>query len=357
MNSKRVLMFIDSIGYGGAQNQFVNLAVLLRSQGYKVKILVIYDEFDFYKPILKDIEIICDKKSKNPLRRIMRIPRLINKEKNDVVIAYLDTQCILACIARIFSKFKLIVSERNTTQILSRTEKIKFWFYRFADYIVPNSYTQGRYIAQLKPQYKDRIRVITNTIDLKRFYPSEVLVHNNVPQIISVGRNIMQKNYLGMVEVVKILRDRGVVAHFNWYAGECDSNYQQMVFDKIKSYGLEDWISILEPTQSIGDKYRENDFFWLYSFFEGFPNVLCEAMACGLPVACSSVCDNGDIVKEDKNGVLASPNNHEEMANKLCKLLGYNEITLKRMSENNVGRVKTLCSESTFIDKYLRLIN
>lgn len=349
-------MFIDSIGYGGAQNQFVNLAVLLKEHGFQVKVLVIYDEYDFYKPILKDIEVICDKKSKRPLNRVLRIPRLINKEKPDVVIAYLDTQCTLACVARIFSRFKLIVSERNTTQVLSKKEKVKFWLYRFADYIVPNSYTQGRYIAKLKPKYRDKIQVITNTIDLKRFYPSEARVHNNVPQIISVGRNILQKNYLGMVEVVKLLKEKDVIAHFNWYAGECDASYQQLVFEKIKSYGLEDMISILEPTQSIGDKYRESDFFWLYSFFEGFPNVLCEAMACGLPVACSNVCDNGDIVKEGENGVLADPNNYQEMANQMYKLLGYDEEKIKQLSKNNIDRVKLLCSEKTFIDKYLKLI-
>lgn len=354
---KNILMFIDSIGYGGAQNQFVNLAVLLKQQGYNVKILVIYDEYDFYKSALDGIEILCDQKSKKHFQRVFRIPKLIVQQKPDIVIAYLDSQCELACIAKIFSKFKLIVSERNTTQHLGWKERIKFWLFRFADYIVPNSYTQGCFIAKLKPRSKEKIKVITNAIDLKRFYPSELHRNNNIPQIISVGRNTYQKNYLGMIEVIKILKERDIKAHFNWYAGECEANYQKIVYDNIKKYGLEGLITIYEPTQNIGDKYRESDFFWLYSFYEGFPNVLCEAMACGLPVACSDVCDNGNIVKEGENGVLAAPNNYVEMADQLCKLISYDEQKLKLISETNVRKVKTLCSDKAFLDKYLELIN
>ena len=350
-------MFIDSVGYGGAQNQFVNLAVLLKGQGYQVKILVVYDEYDFYKGTLDGIDVICDQKSKKPINRLWRIPRLIVREKPDIVIAYLDSQCVLSCIARMFSKFKLIVSERNTTQAVGVKDRIKFWLFRFADYIIPNSYTQGRFIAKLNPGYEEKIKVITNAIDLKRFYPSESRCGNEIPQIISVGRNIYQKNYLGMIEVIKILKERDIKVHFNWFAGKCDANYQTLVNNRIKNYGLEDMITVYEPTQSIGDKYRENDFFWLYSLFEGFPNVLCEAMACGLPVACSNVCDNGDIVIEGENGVLASPDNYVEMADQLCTLLAYDDQKLRLIAESNVKRIEALCSERSFLAKYLELIN
>lgn len=356
-NQKKILMFIDSIGYGGAQNQFVNLALLLKEQGYQIKILVVYDEFDFYKDILKDIDIICDQKAKKKLYRIMRLPMLIKKQSPDIVIAYLDSQCEIACVAKAISKFKLIVSERNTTQHLGLKDRIKFWLFRFADFIVPNSNTQGRFIASHYPNLKDKIRVITNAIDTKRFYPLEVRTHNEHQQVISVGRNIYQKNYLGMLEVLKILKARNIKVHFNWYAGDCDDSYGNLVKDIIRKYKLEDMVSIFEPTQEIGNKYRESDFFWLYSFFEGFPNVLCEAMACGLPVACSNVCDNGDIVEEGTNGVLADPHNPLEMADQLCKLLSYDEEKLNQMSANNISRINSLCSEDVFLRKYLELIN
>ncbi len=354
---KRLLLFIDSIGYGGAQKQFVCLCRLLKNADYDVKVLVIYDEFDFYKPFLEDIEVNCDHASKNTFRRLFRIPRLIKKQKADVVISYLDTQCILACLAKMTSKFKLIVSERNTTQHVGFKERIKFWLFRYADYIVPNSYTQGRFISNNYKNLANKVKVITNTIDQVTFFPSGKYAYNDTPEVISVGRNLYQKNYLGMVDCVNILKQRGVKAHFTWYAGiNGDDDYHVNVEKRIKDYGLHNTITIKEPTNKIADCYRNSDFFWLASFYEGFPNVLCEAMMCGLPVACGKVCDNGDIVKDGENGFLFNPHNTEEMANQVQKLLSLTIEERKCMSIKNIERIKELCSEDRFKEKYVQLI-
>lgn len=353
---KKILMFIDSIGYGGAQKQFVCLANLLKSKGYQVKILVIYDELDFYFSSLNGIEILCDQKSRSHFMRLIRIPRIMANEKPDVVISYLDSQCILACLAKLLGGFKVIVSERNTTQVLNFRERIKFWTYKLADYIVPNSYAQGDFIIKNYHSLSNKVRVITNVIEDREFRPAEKKVNNDVPQIISVGRNVYQKNYLGMVETVKILKDRGVNVHFNWYAEEYPCNYYQGVYKKISEYNLHDMISIFKPVKEIADKYRESDFFWLASFFEGFPNVLCEAMKCGLPVACSNVCDNPHIVEEGVNGYLFNPNSPKEMADKIEKLLNLNKIERGKMIKANVAKIEELCSSSVFLEKYIKLI-
>lgn len=349
-------MFIDSVGYGGAQKQFVCLSNLLKSKGYEVIILVVYSDFDFYRSSLNDIDIICDDKSRKPLNRLLRLPIFIAKQKPDVVISFLDSQCIIASLAKLLGKFKLIVSERNTTQELTRQEKIKFWLYRFADFIVPNSFSQGSFIKEHYPSLRSKVRVITNVISQNEFTPSKVLAPNHIPQIISVGRNVYQKNYLGMVETVKIIKDRGVKAHFVWYAGKYTDNYYLSVEKKISEYGLEDMISIYDPVKNIADKYRESDIFWIASFYEGFPNVLCEAMACGLPVVCSNVCDNGIIAENGKNGFHCSPDNPEDMAEQLIRMIEMPEEKVQQISHNNIKRIEELCSENAFINKYVGLI-
>ena len=45
---KRILLFIDSLGAGGAQRQLVGLAVMLKRRGYAVKVVTYYDH-PFYK--------------------------------------------------------------------------------------------------------------------------------------------------------------------------------------------------------------------------------------------------------------------------------------------------------------------
>ena len=72
----------------------------------------------------------------------------------------------------------------------------------------------------------------------------------------------------------------------------------------IEQYGLEDTFVFHEPCSNIFEKYQESDIFVLPSINEGFPNVLCEAMSCGLPILGTDVCDNSSIVRHEENGYL-----------------------------------------------------
>lgn len=356
---KRIICLIDSLGAGGAQRQLVGLAAALKGCGYDVEVAIYHRDF-FYLDILKEAQVPCEliKGASSKYKRFWLIAKYLQRKSPDVVVAYLDSPCICACIAKLLNhKFKLIVSERNTTQRLSFQEQLKFYLYRFADRIVPNSFTQGQFIKNNYPNLERKIDVITNFIDIKSFVPSEQMQNNAIPQVISVGRTTVQKNYLNMVEAVNILVQKGVIAHFNWYAKSFEDQYRYEINERIKAYHLEHVISIYEPVEDIADRYRESDIFWLASYFEGFPNVLCEAMACGLPVACSNVCDNPYIVNGVANGVLFDPNSPQDMADKIALLLQKTIDEKHQMSLNNVNRIQELCSFNTFISHYRRLID
>lgn len=355
---KQILCLIDSLGAGGAQRQMVCLANLLKERGYDVLVAFYHNDL-FYADRLKDsnVPFVYLEKASHKKWRFLYIARYIKKNRPDVVIAFLDTPSICACVTKMLvHKFKLIVSERNCTQNLTKQEKIKFFLYKFADYIVPNSFTQGNFISKHYPRLKKKIHVVSNVIALEAFVPRLHAPENKVPQVISVGRSIEQKNYLGMVEAVRLLVKRGVRAHFNWYANTLDGNYHQKVENKIKEYHLEDMISVYDPVKNIADKYRDSDLFWIASYYEGFPNVLCEAMACGLPVVCSDVCDNSLIVSDKINGYLFNPDSPEQMADRLERLLNLSEEKKKHMATMNISRIKELCSEQTFINKYINII-
>lgn len=329
MEKKRILLFIDSLGAGGAQRQLVGLALMLKARGFDVCVVMYHDE-SFYKQMLLDDDIPCLLILSGKLSRIPRFHLLTKQYKPDLVIAYLESPSIIACISKLFGrKFKLIVSERNTSQQINLKERIRFNFFRIADCVVPNSFSQQSFINKYASYLSKKTKVITNFVDTENFIPLENKKRRDGVQEIVVAASIWgPKNTLNFIEAVEILSKRITNFHISWY-GKIGKNTpyidkcNQLIIEK----GLQKYIELLDKTKEIKVKYQQADLFCLPSFYEGTPNVIGEAIACGLPVVCSNVCDNAIYVKEGINGFLFDPKVPQDIADKLFKSLSMNEDT------------------------------
>lgn len=355
--NKRILCLIDSLASGGAQRQMVGLSSLLKERGYLVKVATYYD-IPFYYQQLQDngVDFEYVPCGTGLLERLSRIRQVIKRFDPDVVISYLDTPNILASLLHVLNRkrWRLIVSERNTTQSLSRRERIKFFLYRFADYIVPNSYSQKDFIAHFCPRCSDKCHVITNFVDTNAFVPLENATGSDRMTIIGVGRVLKQKNIPMLIEAVRMVRERGKVVHVDWYGEKFDSYDECMTL--IKQYNLEDSFEFHDASKNIVEKYQQACLFVLPSIFEGFPNVLCEAMACGLPVIATDVCDNGRIVQHEGNGYIVPSNDALALSHRLLQFI---ELPLSQriaMGEKSRDLALEMFSKDAFIKKYLKLI-
>lgn len=353
----RVLCLIDSLSSGGAQRQMVGLAGLLKMEGYEVKVVTYYD-FPFYLPqILEsgvDYEYLpC---TTGLIDRFFKIGSTIKQFKPGCVISYLDTPNILSCLLHSFHKreWKLIVSERNTTQILSIRERMKFALYRFADYVVPNSYSQAEFIAKYYPNYTNKCHVITNFVETEVFTPIENKKFSRTLRIIGVGRIAEQKNIPMLIEAIKIVHERGYDVHVDWYGSKFET--YDICFQLIKQYHLESVFMFHDTSSNIIRKYQESDIIVLPSNYEGFPNVLCEAMSCGLPVIATDVCDNGRIVHNNENGYLILSGDTMNLAQKLIQFMELPIEKRRAMGEKSRKLSVTLFSKVSFVEKYVKLI-
>lgn len=90
--------------------------------------------------------------------------------------------------------------------------------------------------------------------------------------------------------------------------------------------------------------------------YEGFPNVVCEAMSCGLPVLCSNVCDNPNIVENGVNGYLFDPNNEIDIADTIEKFMKDMLPKADKIAKLNRDKIQHLCSPKAFVQKYLDII-
>lgn len=355
----KIILFTDSLGAGGAQRQLVGLAKLLKQTGENIIVLT-YHKDDFYASFLRENGVMYKliDNSQNALKRIIKVCKYIRYEKPDVLIAYQEVPSLIACLAKICNpNVKLIVSERNTTQVIDKNVNIRFYFYRLADAIVPNSYSQERFIKEHYSNLAKKVTTITNFVDLIKFDVPQEVNRSHKPTIMIAASIFPSKNTLGFIEALKLVKKdcRFLV---KWYGfSERNIEYYNQCLQKIKEYKLDDYIQLLPKTHNIKECYHSADYFCLPSFFEGTPNVICEAISCGLPVICSDVSDNSIYVHEEENGFLFDPKSPESIANAIERILSINEKQYIEYSKKSRKIAEDKLSGKTFLKKYEEVIN
>ena len=363
----RVLLLIDSLYSGGAQRQLVGLAVLLKENGYNVKVAD-YWNYDFYDDFLIEHDIEFEHRvAKGKLNIFKSILSLIRDYKPDAVICYLEHSASIACIIKLLhltESFRLIVSERNTTQRVKFEDFVRFTLFRLAaDVVVPNSRSQTEFIKKYFSGISRKIVTITNFLDTEIFRPDESYKRenpNNRPlRFIVVGRVVKQKNPLLFLRAVAIARRLRPDKKFfvDWYGQPYPPLFFETCLNLKNNLGLDNIVKFYSATNDILSEYQSSDIFILPSIYEGYPNVLCEAMSCGLPVAASSICDNPDILENGDIGLLFDPYSVEDMASKIISFLDMSDTDLMHMGEKSRKAAILKFSKEKFIKTYMSLLN
>lgn len=357
---KRIFLFMDSLGAGGAQRQLTGLAVMLKNRGYAVKVVTYYD-LPFYKYVLDDN--CCEYECLNVSSKLClpKLIRSIRHFKTNVVISYQTTPNALACVAAVMTGVRLIVSERNTHFALNLKDKLVFQLYRRAYKVVPNSYSEGGFIRGHFPFLADKTVVISNFVDLNVFTP--VADKKVVRDFLVVASVKASKNTKNFIRAVRMAKDNGCDIKVKWYGVNPSSSdlpenvrYARECLDMVKTLGLEESIRLLPKRKDIQSAYREAGIFCLPSLFEGTPNVICEAMASGLPVIASRVCDNSHYVHDGENGILFNPDVPESIANAIMNIYGKSDEELRVWGLRSRDIAEEICSEESFVNKYIELI-
>ena len=337
-NKKNVVLFIDSLGSGGAQRQVVNLAVSLKKQNYNVSV-VVYLEKSFYKEILDNNEVPVVSCVGNKLTRIFRVRRKINSLKPDVVIAFLEGACFMACISKIGKKWKLITTERSAKESTFTSKRNKFFnkFEKYSDIKIGNSHNAINMWKKYYPKFSDRYHVIYNGTTIpENLIDSNYQYRKDGKLNLVVAASYQElKNPIAVVEAVNLLtEEQKSQLRINWY-GQPVVAGNTLIFDTAKAnadkYGLDEIIKFNNETNEIYKKMSESDAVGLFSTVEGLPNVICEGMMLGKPIVMSKVSDYNVLV--NGNGFLCDPNCIESIKDALASMINATNDELKEMGK------------------------
>jgi glycosyltransferase involved in cell wall biosynthesis len=356
---KRILCFIDSLGSGGAQRQMTELAKLLHQAGYPIKVVywVYYENDHFLEDELSENNVPFEyaPQMKKTSTRILEMHKIIHQNNPDVVLSYYSGISKLLCVDHLLYRktYKLIVSERSITTMVSMETKIKYLLYHFADVIVPNSTTEAEFIRTRFPFLKGKIKTINNFVDEDKFYPSEKsVVDYEKTNAIFVGRFNEAKNIPNLLKAIGIIKNKGYHFHIDFYGRDIAEHCNALV----KELDIEGMVSFCDQSRIIEEKYREHNLFIIASLWEGFPNVLCEAMCCGLPVLGSRVSDIPYIMEDGKNGFIFAPKDINDMADKIIRYLQLDAKEKFQMAKHSETLSQDKFKKNSFLNKYIELI-
>lgn len=359
---RRIICLIDNLGSGGAQRQMVNLAVLLKDYGYDVD-FVVYADIGFYEPTLVNKGIPIKKLlARSSIERVISVCSYINKKSPDVVIAFLEVPCFLACVSKMLGgRFKVITTERSAKMHTFRNKRNKFfnWFERYSDAKIGNSENAMKLWESNYPKYKEKYGVIYNPV----LMPQECnenfnYLRDGTLHLVVAASYQELKNPLGVIAAVDLLgkEDRARL-RIDWYGRAEVTIGDTKIYDeavrRIKENGLQDTIVLHGETQDIYSIMQSSDVVGLFSTVEGLPNAICEGMMLGKPIIMTRVSDYD--VLTDGNGILCDPD-PESIASAFRRLLALSHEELEEMGKMSAEKAKKLFGKESIIRQWVEVI-
>ena len=354
-----ILCFIDTLGGGGAQRQLVSLATTMAEQGHQVEVLT-YHPHDFFVPTLKQYGIPYKTISPTPLiKRLYLLFKEFNSFNGDAVLAFLEGPSFYAELFGLPKRrWGLVVSER----LIVNTNKSRLSFRMFhnvADYIICNSQNTKKDLVKVYPKLFNKARCIYNAVDLDGFSPRQERKNDEAPQLIrfiTVANYSERKNVMGVVQALIKCGQCGKQFEFDWYGANVERDVCDKARNAIRDAQMETIIRLHDQTSDAAAVYRQADALILGSFVEGLPNVVCEAMASGLPILMSDVSDARYLVEPGINGYLFPPDFPEIIAQQIMIFLALNKAQRIAMGRASRQKAEVLFNRHKNTSCYLELL-
>ena len=363
MKNKKITCFICGLSSGGAEHQISILSKLLFQRGYDVELVTFADVPDHYD-VFDGIQRIRLAQGKSRIEKLFSIFKYFLLSRLDCVISFGRRENMLCLLPLIFRRnINVIAGERNFTSGRDGIwDKIIIkYLYRRANVIVPNSYAQRELLLSYRPEFVNKIKVVTNYTDLS-IYQYAPSINSGLMKIGIFARYAPQKNYARFAVAVKYLKQRlGSTFCIEWYGNMADRNEFNEEYINFKNIveaeGISDVLFLNNHIKDVHAVMHKFDAICLPSLWEGFSNSISEAICCGKPVLASNVSDNSIMVHDHINGFLFNPYDALEITEAMYKFMLLDKAEQVQMSKSSRRIAEQLFDKDCFIQSYISLID
>lgn len=275
------------------------------------------------------------------LKCLFQLIKIFRKEKPDIVHTHTPKAGLLGMLAAKICGVKirihtvaglpLMVEKGFKYRLLKFIEKLT---YAAAKQVWPNSNSLMQFIINNKLCKTPKLKIIakgsTNGINIDRFNKealNEIIVTDIKEQVnyspnkiylLCIGRLVVDKGIAELVHAFTQLQKSNDNLMLI-LVGEYESALDPLPAETLHEIEINPSILHINWTNQVEYYMALADFFVFPSHREGFPNVLLQAGAMGLPVICSHITGNIDIVTNNETGLIFDKDNEQQM----CKLLQY----------------------------------
>ncbi|MBD2538442.1 glycosyltransferase [Coleofasciculus sp. FACHB-SPT36] len=325
-----IAFLIRSLNYGGAERQLITLVKALDNKKFNKTVLYFYSGGALEKDLQDSgIQLIClEKRDRwDVVGFLLRLIYHVKRINPNVLYGFMSTSNLLTIFLKIFlPSTKIFWGVRASNVDLSRYDwlcrlifKLECLFSHFADLIVINSHAgQAYHLAHGFPA--DKMVVIPNGIDTERFKPdkeararvrTEWSIAEDTILIGLVGRLDPMKDHPTFLKAAALLCQEWENVRFVC-VGKGLESYANELYQLSEELGISNKIIWAGARADMPAVHNSLDMAVSSSYTEGFPNVIGEAMACGIPCVVTDVGDSAWIVGD--TGVVVGKQNPEALA-------------------------------------------
>lgn len=325
MRARQIVFFLPDLGLGGAQRVVATLARHMSAHGDEVTIATLGPTTNDHVEVPPGVERWAIQPSDGPrgpvaivvknLRRAGHVRRRLRERRPDAVIAFVDSTNLFVLVATRGLGIPVVVSERvdpREHRISVAQRLLRRLLYPTAAGLVVQTARIAVWARRVVRPTK--LHVIANPVPI----PRRVSQPEEPPLIVAAGRLVRQKGFDLLLEALGRLPD-GMLWRCEIVG---DGPDRAELESRARRLGLDDRVVLPGRVDDVEDRLARASIFVLSSRFEGFPNVLTEAMALG--VACvASDCPTGprELIVDGMNGRLVAVENVAAMTDAIADLL------------------------------------
>lgn len=350
---KKIYFLLPGLTFGGAERVIFTLCNELDREKFQ-PVLVLFSKQGMPLKLLRDDVKIIDLEVDRIRYAIFTVLKLVRRDKPNIVFGgWGEVSAFLSPFIPFFKQTKFVARETNVVSEHVKRKEIKF-FYRFYNnfhQIIAQSDDMQKDLIQNINIRPEKISKINNPVDFELIHEkmnlSERLFLPEFKNVVAIGNLTNRKGFDLLLHVFGKLKEEKIKLYIIG-----DGVDKEKLQKQKQDLGLEN-VVFLGVKETPFPYLRQADLFVLSSRYEGFPNVLLEAGACGTYALANNCLGGvGEIIQSGINGDILSISDAESFADKI------KELVHKNFDRNQIeASISSRFSKEIIVKKYNQILD